>query len=56
MSVKTGKCVCCDFIVYEVTLSLRGWCITCEREFRRVTEQQEARRVLQLPLLGEEPE
>lgn len=50
MNVKTSKCLCCDATVWEASISLRGWCIPCEREFARVTTQTEARRLLQLPI------
>ena len=50
MNVKTGKCLCCDITVYECSLSLRGWCIACEREFKRITTQRDARTILQLEM------
>lgn len=56
MSIHTGKCLFCDAIVWEGSLSLRGMCPSCEREFKRVTEQRLARQVLQIPLPLEEPE
>lgn len=56
MNTKTGRCCCCESIVWEGSLSLRGWCIACESEFRRVTEQREARRVLQKSLFPDDPE
>ena len=54
MSVKTSNCLSCDVPTYESTLSMRGWCIGCEREFARITTQREARRLLQLPMEFEE--
>jgi Zn finger protein HypA/HybF involved in hydrogenase expression len=50
LNTKTGKCLCCDATVWEASLSLRGWCPACELEFKRVTTQAEARRILQLEM------